>query len=97
MKGIAEIFEGKDSSLYKTYEKATNTSERAELIKQFCEIINREREKTKWKPITGRALAIKLSHISTTDLYHVLSMGKDYKNRNGSFSKFLFGSIKPKK
>ena len=51
-----------------------------------------------YHPLTGRALAIKLSHIPTEDLYFLLSEGKDYKKRGkGDFGKYLFGSIKPKK
>lgn len=75
--------------------KAVNhLTERNLILKDILEIVNSERVNTKYKPLTGRALAIKTSHIPTKDLYYVLSVGKDYKNRKGSFSKFFFGSIK---
>ncbi len=69
-------------------------NERQDILAQLLEEINRERIGTKWKPLTGRAIAIKVSHIPTKDLYYILSVGKDYKSRNGSFSKYFFGSLK---
>lgn len=77
-------------------EKKKINSERAEILCQILAGINDERIGTKWKPISGRLLAIRLSHIPTKDLYFLLSQGKDYKARNGSFGKFLWGSIKVK-
>lgn len=72
------------------------TSERAALVEQILEEVNKERLGTKFKPMTGRVLAIKLSHLSTSDIYYTHSMAKDYKARKGSYSKYLFGSIKVK-
>jgi hypothetical protein len=69
-------------------------SERNLILKEILEFVNEERKGTKFKPLTGKALAIKLSHIPTKDLYYTKSVGLDYKKRHGSFSKFLFGSIK---
>lgn len=80
------------------FEKSENkkiNSERAEILCQILQEVNRERTGT-WKPLSGKLLAIRLSHIPTKDLFFLLSQGKDYKARKGSFGKFLFGSLKVK-
>lgn len=70
-------------------------SERAWIISQFVEEINKERLGTKYKPLSGKAVAIKLSHLKDNGtLYYFLSTCKDYRNRHGSFSKMFFGSLK---
>lgn len=72
-------------------------SERADIIRQFVEEINAERVGTKYKPVSGRAIAMKLSHLKDNGtLYYFLSQCKDYKNRNGSFSKYFWGALKVK-
>ncbi len=72
-------------------------SERAWIISQFLEEINRERIGTKYKPMTGRGVAIKLGHLKDNHtLYYFLSECRDYKNRGGAFSKRFFGSLKVK-
>lgn len=72
-------------------------NERQGILKQFLEEINKERVGTKYKPLTGRAVAIKLSHLKDNHtLYFFLSQCKDYKNRQGSFSKYFFGALKVK-
>ena len=71
-------------------------SERASVIQQFLEEINKEREGTKFKPLSAKAIAIKLSHLKLQDLYTFLSLAKDYKNRKQSFSKYFFGALKVK-
>jgi len=52
------------------------------------------------KPNTPSYFAIRLSHIKTEDLYYLISMKNDYKNRNkyqrSAFTKWLFFSIKAK-
>lgn len=80
----------------KIEKKEKPLNERQGILKQFVEEINKERIGTKFKPITGRAVAMKTSHIPTKDLYYLLSICKDGKNRNGSFGKVFFGSIKVK-
>ena len=70
------------------------TSERASVIQQFTEEINQEREGTKYKLLTGKVIAIKLSHLKLQDLYTFLSLCRDYKNRQKSFSKYFFGALK---
>lgn len=78
-------------------EKKKISSERAEIISQFVDEINKEREGTKWKPVTGRAVAMKVSHLKNNfELYSFLSNCKDYKNRGGHFGKCFFGSLKVK-
>lgn len=70
-------------------------SERAFIVSQFVEEINKERLGTKYKQLNGRAVAIKLSHIKDNGtLYFFLSQCKDYKNRHGSFSKYFWGALK---
>ena len=44
-------------------------SERDEHIQRFTDRINDGRKGTSFKPITPQFVAIKLSHIPTTDLY----------------------------
>ena len=57
--------------------KSKITSERQSVIAEALKIINKEREGTKWKPMTGRGLAIKVSHLSTSDLkYHHYNCSK---------------------
>lgn len=71
------------------------SSERQMVLKEFVDEINKERIGTTWKPITGKAVAMKLSHVkSLQDLYYFLSNCRDYKARNGNFSKCFFGSLK---
>lgn len=77
--------------------KKTITNERQWIIQQFQDEINKERINTKFKPITGRAVAIKLGLLKTNkELYEFLSECKDYRNRKGSFGKRFFGGAKPK-
>lgn len=70
-------------------------TERQYVLSQFVDEINKERLGTSYKPITGRYVAVKLAHIKDMHtLYWFLSECKDSKNRNGSFSKRFFGSLK---
>jgi len=73
------------------------SSERAEIISQFVEEINKERKDTKYKPVSGRSVAIQLSVLKTNfELYSWLSECRDYKKRNGSFSRIYYGALKKK-
>lgn len=76
--------------------KSSITNRRQEIIKVFVDEINKERRGTKWKAVTGRSIALKMSHLSEPDMYYFLSQCRDYKNRNHSFSKCFFGSLKQK-
>lgn len=91
--------------------KKRNLSERATLLQEMIDEVNKERSTPKFylkngkkvwiKPITTPAdktgFAVKFSHIKkTNDLYYLKSICLDYRSRHGSFSKCLFGSIKAK-
>lgn len=95
-------------SLFSKYEvlkpDLKKVNSRSEILKQFVDEINKERpytytningKKTKVGLITGKAVALKVSHLAENDLHYFLSVCKDSKNRNGSFSKCFFGSLKP--
>lgn len=96
MISINETNEYKTISLELPREKSKIVNERQDIISQILACINVERIGTKYKPMTGRAVAIKLSHIPTKDLYYLKSICLDSKNRHGSFSKCFFGSLKCK-
>ena len=93
---MENLFSNIDLQKYKVKQK-TITNERQDIIRQFLEELNKERVGTKFKPLTGRGVAIKVGHIKDNHtLYYFLSECKDYKNRNGSFSKYFFGALKIK-
>lgn len=77
-------------------QKQKAKSERADIIRQFVEAINLERDGRKYKKLTPYYVAMKLSHIKKKgDLYYFLSQCKDYKERKGSFSKYFWWAIRP--
>lgn len=86
--------------------KIKKISERSVILEEIRSEVNRERLKEKFyiqngkkkelKLMGGAEIAIKLSHIPTEHLYYLKSICLDYKQRSGSFSKCLFGSIKVK-
>lgn len=80
---------------YETQESKAS-SERASVIEQFVDAINRERLGTKYKPVQAKVIAIRLNTVfkTTQELYEFLSICKDYKNRHGSFSRRFFGGFK---
>jgi hypothetical protein len=74
-------------------ESKVKTSHRAEIIKEMVDLINKERVGTIYKPVTGKGIAMKVSHIK--DLFTLgwfLQEGK----KQSSFSKFFFGKLKQK-
>ena len=95
-------------SLFQKYQElkpnTKKVNKRGLIIQEFTNEINKERpctykdkngNKKKLGLITPRAVAIKLGHIKNEfDLMYFLSECKDYKNRNGSFSKKFFGAMK---
>lgn len=85
MKTTAELFQNKQFQKEKT-----PRSERADLIERFLTRINAERVGTKWKPLTARAVAIKIGHIPTEDLYYCLKQCQ----QSQSFGKTFFGMLK---
>jgi len=68
------------------------TSERSALIEQFVTKINIERIDTQFKPVLGRVIAVKTSHMSLKDLYYFWSVCLKSK----SFGRTFFGSLKVK-
>lgn len=70
-------------------------NERQGILKMFVDEINKERIGTKYKPVTGRGIAMKLSMLKTNqELYEFLSECRDYKSRHKSFGKRFFGGSK---
>jgi len=74
--------------------KSKANSERGLIIEDILREINKERVGTKYKPMTPKLLAIKVSHVPLKDLYSFHSECKDYKSRNGSYGKCFFGRLK---
>ncbi len=64
------------------------------LVTQVVNEINIERKNTKWKPVSYISVLRKLNKKSESDIYICLSNCRDYKNRNGSFGKCFWGSLK---
>lgn len=77
--------------------EAKPRSQRDIAVQEFVDTINQERIGTKFKKIATKIVAIKLGHLDTQELFYFLSVCKDYKKRNGSFSKGFFGMLKVKK
>jgi len=90
MKTLQEIIEKKQQI------QTGANSERATVISIFVQEINKERTGTKFKQLSPKAIAIKLSHLKLQDLYTFLSLCRDYKNRQKSFSRYFFGALKVK-
>lgn len=68
-------------------------SERDELIQTFTDRLNAARKGTKWKPLTCRAVAIRLSHLSVTDM-------RDFYRecqRAKSFSAYFWWALRPQR
>ena len=82
-------------SEYKIKEKpkSTITNQRQDFTKKFVEEINKQREGTKYKPVTGQAIAIKLGHVKTEDLYAFYKVCKSNKGKTG-FSGAFFAKLK---
>lgn len=82
----------------KTAPKTGPTNERATILQEFLEILNRER-KPPYKPLTPARLGMMLAPVKTKDLYTFLADCK-YAASNkpsGAFSKYFFWSCNPKK
>jgi len=63
---------------------------------KHCQVALESFKKSKayYPKFSSKYFAIRLSHIPTSDLYYVKSIGKDKLNRRDSFNKWLFFSIK---
>ena len=78
------------------FEKSASSgpnSRRAELIGEITDLVNRDRG-GKYKPLSHKAIAVKVGHLKEHDLEYMLSVGKDYMNRGNSFGKYFFGVLK---
>jgi len=64
---------------------------RSYAVSLFVERINDERKGTKYKPMTSKGVAMKLSHVKTGELHGFYKQCESY---DGSFSKCFFGSLK---
>ena len=64
------------------------------LITQIVNEINKERKDTKWKPVSYVAILRKLKGKTEFQVTTCISNCKDYKNRNGSFGKCFWVSLK---
>ena len=73
--------------------KPSVSSQRAELVQRFHLRINKEREGSKYKPLSAKAVGVLLGHIPTEDLHAFMRMCE----KGDVFSKVFFGAIKPKK
>lgn len=86
----------KPLSLFFEIEKPKAKTEEDELIQEFVDEINKERVGTKYKKVSFMAIKMKLYAIKNNafELRRYLSECRDYKNRNGSFSRRFFGGLK---
>ena len=91
IKSISQIqpsFMRLEKELEQGIDKIVN--ERQLIIKDFLDAINRERQGTKYKPLTAKFVAVKLGHLSTFDLKFFFKQCYDSK----SFGKVFFGALK---
>jgi len=82
------------ASIIKLPEEVRRCSERSELIKFFVDTLRNKQN----KKFPAKLIAIKLSHLSTADLYYFISVCKDIDNRKGreAMSKFFWWSLRSK-
>jgi len=80
------------SDLVKNYEvkKTKITNERQYILSLFEEEVNKAREKAGYKPLSSKALAVKLGHLSTEDLKVFHSQCKNANN----FNKYFWWALK---
>ncbi len=82
--------------LQRKKERDLARSERAEIIKQFVDELNAERDGKKYRKLTPYVVAFQLSHIKNkNDLYYFLAQCRDRKRTNGSFSKYFWWALRP--
>lgn len=72
--------------------KTKISNERQYVLSMFVEEINKARQSTKYKPLPPSAIAVKLSHIKTKELYEFYSVCKDA----NCFSKKFWFELKPR-
>lgn len=64
---------------------------RDELIQKFTDRLNQARVGTKFKPLTCRAVAVKLSHLPTSDLWPFYRQCESAR----SFSAYFWWALRP--
>ena len=69
----------------------TIRSERAELVQKFTDRLNEGRAKDGFKPLTPRAVAVKIAHLDTSDLYFFFKQCSQAK----SFGARFWWALKP--
>lgn len=74
-----------------SFKDNTCNSERATLLKDFIDVLNSERVSSGFKPLSKKFYAVKMSHLSVSDMYAFYSECKHAK----SFSKFWWWALKP--
>jgi hypothetical protein len=87
MKTLFDLLNNKEEAI-----KQLVKHPRHKLLDIALRTINREREDTKYKPLTMRALAIKTSHLSVEDLDYLVKACQQKSN----FSKLFFGLLRKK-
>jgi len=70
----------------------TFQSQRAELMHTIISTINKEREGTKFKPVTPVQIGVKLKHMSTSDMVGFVKECKQARN----FSEYFWYKLKKK-
>lgn len=90
---LGEVYEhylywNKNSNIKTFLSMYKNTKANQELFKK---------SKAYYPPMEVRVLAVKLSFLSVSDLYFVVSMAKDMRVRKQNFNKWLFWAIKAQK
>lgn len=89
MQSLGDIF-----AKYAPVPQVKPLNERAELVRYFFE--NASQDWVGLKPLTPRHVAVKLSHLTTFDLYAFKSMAEDRRKRGYPFGKFFWGALKAK-
>lgn len=101
LKSLADIY--KDTPFVIDTRKTINP--RSLLIEKFVKEINQERKGTKFNPVTGAQIAVKVSHMNMESLQYLYSICLSSKNRKvktdqgwkpGSFSKCFYLELKIK-
>lgn len=81
-------------SLITGLQQQKHGTERGELLEFFTAKINATRDGKKYKKLHIAAIAVKLSHIPTKDLYYLKSVCLDAEREGKPFSAIFWWSIK---
>lgn len=72
-------------------------TERGDLLTYFTTKLNAERPKMGLKPLPIRTIAVRVGHLSLSDLYYLKSCADDYQRRGNPWGKYFWGSLKLRK